>query len=75
MFFCSSHAIRGVVLGNFSLVCTIKCCELISVLQFPLFSFANHHHSLCLAQARQRQKGMKATMMKTKAPRTTPTMR
>lgn len=30
---------------------------------------------LCLAQALHRQKGMKATMMKTKAPRTIPTMR
>lgn len=32
-------------------------------------------HSLCLAQVLQRQKGMKATMMKMKAPRTITTMK
>lgn len=32
-------------------------------------------YSLCLAQVLQRQKGMNATMMKTNAPRTIPTMR
>ena len=32
-------------------------------------------HSLCLDQALHKQKGMKATMMRTMEPRTTPTIR